>query len=168
MRAHLPRREKAKELEASAWLFSSSGAETVGWRLSDEVLMFSVWLEYVPSRCPQGCNRDDPLALCKAVGTQHDTWDSRSAHTNQINRRYVRVCSSVQLAFSQRRSCSVCSVWEGVGKVKLLICSVVIHSVIQCIQWFPLKTLYVSLNSQQLWTDESKNWNLTLAVQLCF
>lgn len=64
MRAHLPRREKAKELEASAWLFSRSGAEAVGRRLSDEVLVFSVRLEYVPSRCPQG-------RLRVATGTTH-------------------------------------------------------------------------------------------------
>lgn len=64
MQMHLPRLEKAKELEASAWLFSSSCAETLALSVFDEVFLFSVSLEYIPGRCPQG-------ELRVATGTTH-------------------------------------------------------------------------------------------------
>lgn len=61
----------------------------------------------------------------------------------------MRACGSVQLAFSQRRSRSV---WEGAGKVKLLICSLVIHSLIKVhpVGPFEKKTVCVTEQSTAL------------------
>lgn len=138
---HLPRLEKAKELEASAWLFSSSCAETLALSVFDEVFLFSVSLEYIPSRCPQG-------ELRVATGTTH--WHCarlsvRSMtrgilgihYSNKQKRNYTMQLSTVSLfAVPQLLACFV---WEGAGKVKLFICSLVIHS-LKYIHWVPLKT----------------------------